>query len=587
LAALFFCAGAAACVNQNGTCEERATCQDCTDPAWASAHPFECSAMSDGGSPDAPTVQPRDGAPDVSETFDGSISEAGDASVAMDATPTDANGEQASPDADSGAPGSDARPDAIPDGPVCDPTSSPSVSTCVIDERYGVFVTPTGDDAAAGTRAAPLRTMAAALDRAHTSGLRVYACAGTTGFAETMTVAGTWTGVAAFGGFACPGLRWTYSTARTATVSPPSGAALVIQRGASGVLFEDFDLESTDAVGNGASSIGVIVDNASGVFRRVRFAAGQGADGAVGADGVGGADGDVAGAEQDGQGANCTAAAPAALLGGVWPGASACGSFGGTGGSSSQSLGQSGAAGTPMDNVTPAGVDNGGLSDSPGVDGDPGSPGDPGAAGTAITDRGSFSVAGYTPAAAAHNGTIGHPGQGGGGGGASTAVGAACVGASGGAGGMGGCGGQPGRGGTGGGASVALLSIASDISLESCDLISSAGGGGGLGGAGGGGGAGAAGGNGGAGAANTRHAGAGGVGGDGGAGGPGAGGNGGPSYALVFTGSPPARTATTTFTQGTGGARGMGGLTNAGQGVMIQAPNGNAGQAAPEFAAGP
>jgi hypothetical protein len=584
-------AGAAGCVNQNGTCEERATCQDCTDPVWASTHQSECFSMEAGtvdtGSP---------GMPDTSITPDGGmviVADASDADVSAPPPDTDAMPEASPPDAsttpdagDGGIPDVQAPDVVVPDGPFCDPTQSPSVSTCVIDERYGIFVSPQGDDTAAGSRTAPLKTLAVAVPRAHTLGLRVYACNGSgnlTGFAENIDIQTGWTNVQLFGGFTCPANgRWTYATTRQTVIAPAAGAALLIEHGASSVLLEDFDLHGADATGPGVSSFGAIIDTASAVIlRRVHIQAGTGTAGADAANGPDGADGDLTGANQDGQGATCIAA-PLVQAGGSWNAASQCGSLGGTGGAATRLTGMPGMGGTPVMNVTPPGMNNGGPNGAQGTDGTLGSDGTAGTAGSSMIDPGAFTSTGFTPSAAGGSGTAGHPGQGGGGGGASDAMNPGCVAASGGAGGMGGCGGRAGGGGGGGGASVALLSWSSDVLLDSCDLVSANGGDGGRGGDGGGGGSGAAGGNGGAGVLLTRRAGNGGTGGDGGIGGPGAGGNGGPSYALVFFGATPAR-MTSSFVSGNAGAGGRGGTTN-GQGGL-QAPNGTAGLAAPEFLA--
>src|SRR5690606_27009058 len=42
------------------------------------------------------------------------------------------------------------------DASACDPTALPADDACVVDEEYAVFVSPSGDDNAAGSRAAPL-----------------------------------------------------------------------------------------------------------------------------------------------------------------------------------------------------------------------------------------------------------------------------------------------------------------------------------------------------------------------------------------------------------------------------------------------
>jgi hypothetical protein len=114
---------------------------------------------------------------------------------------------------------------------------------------------------------------------------------------------------------------------------------------------------------------------------------------------------------------------------------------------------------------------------------------------------------------------------------------------------MGGCGGDPGGGGVGGGASVALLSWRSTLTIESCTLTANSGGAGGNGGAAHIGGTGKAGGVGGA-TDSTNKVGVGGDGGrgaNGGNGGNGAGGTGGPSIALVYDGTAPTVSGTSSL----------------------------------------
>jgi hypothetical protein len=577
------------CVKENGTCEEFSTCS-CGEPLWASSHPELCPASDGGGNPgveDAMVIDAVDGAElgtvdssDVADT--GASRDGGDASAVRDVGVVDADGatvRDAGPDVVPPPP--DAAPDVVP----CDPTVSPAVDTCVVDERYGVFVTPTGNDMAAGSRAAPLRTLAAALSRASTLHLpRIYACDGGASFAETLRIDANVSDISLFGGFSCPNLQWSFSATHRAVIAPNTGSALIIRQPGGTVLMEDFDLEAPDAAAVGASSIAAIVDRATTrvVFRRVRVVAGRAADGAPGAVGTVGEDGAMTGDAQDGLDAVC-GGAPQMQAGGRWPVSSSCGSLGGAGGGSTRVDGSRGDPGMPQDNVAPPGVDNSGSAGSPGVSGNPGSAGIAGDPGDIATSVGTFTNTGFTPAPRAGAGGDGHPGQGGGGGGASNSNVGGCVGASGGAGGMGGCGGQGGTGGTGGGASIAVLVwMTSDILFDACELVSGEGGAGGRGANGAAGGSGQPGGIGGAGTSTVRRAGAGGQGGDGGPGGPGAGGNGGPSYALAFSGPVPNRTPTTTFMAGGGGPGGAGGTTNA-NGNPITAPTGTPGDANVEF----
>ena len=478
------------------------------------------------------------------------------------------------------------------DGMPCDVSRSPVDTPCLIDEQFGVFLSPKGNDNGTGTRAAPYKTLGRALGVASSSGKRLYACDDGTGYPDAIGLDAALDGTRLYGGFECVG--WTYATARRAKVNPATGPALTVTGVASGVTVEDFEFAAADVTGTAASSIAAIVDTTRNVtLRRVRLVAGIGAAGQAGADGAKGDDGLAVDVGQRGGKASCPGLV--LLAGGSWSSASSCGSRGGPGGAAYQGAnGGNGIAGTPNTHVDPAGIDNGGPRGMPGGAGSPGVVGTPG---QQVLTMGTFGASGYTSAPAAGSGTDGNTAQGGGGGGASDGLGM-CTGASGGAGGMGGCGGKGGTGGTGGGASVALLSWNSvGLVLDSCVLIASTGGPGGKGGNGGLGGLGQDGADGGAdyrsgdagvgdagssdaGPTTIASGGKGGRGGNGGNGGPGAGGNGGPSYAVVYKGTSPSRLNGTTVTAGTAGAKGVGGTAG-----NLKAPDGFVGSAAEEFAA--
>jgi hypothetical protein len=486
--------------------------------------------------------------------------------------------------------GAEAAGDASADGDSapCDGKKSPSEAACVIDEAYGVFVsaaagdagTPGGGDAGspAGTRKNPYRTLAEGLAAGKKNNLRVYACGA---FATPVAIDGALDGVRVYGGFDC--VKWAYSAATPTIVKPAApGVALKVDR-VTTLTIEDFEIDALDAAAPGESSVAAIVSASAGVtFTRVKLVAGKGGDGAAGADGAKGNDGDAAAGPQQGSPATCTSGGTS-QPGGAWANLSACGSKGGNGGPGNKDAdGYQGLPGDPRANVAPLPNNNGGANGDPGQDGKPGSPGNSGVRGTASTAPGIFSAAGFTPAAPGGNGIDGFPGQGGGGGGASNATGS-CIGASGGAGGMGGCGGKLGTGGASGGASVAILSWNSDVTLDACQLISAAGGAGGKGGNGGPGGNGKDGAVGGAayavdGGIPIGNGGKGGFGGIGGPGGSGAGGNGGPSYALVYSGTAPAKQNGTTVTPGAGGAKGLGGSV-----LTLPAPDGAVGASAAEY----
>jgi hypothetical protein len=514
--------------------------------------------------------------------------------VAADASPPNADASRTddsasdAPTVSADAAGGDAPSshDAGNDGPVdvwkCEGVdASPGNAPCTIHDTYGVFVAPTGNDAAGlGTKAAPYKTITRGLQVAKAKSLRLYVCDNGTGYAEQLTIDRSLDGVAAFGGFQCS--DWSYAPLTRAVIKPAASPVLVVKGVALGIVLENFELVAPDATAITASSLGAIIESSANVIlRRVKVVAGKGGNGQAGNDGTAGQAGPNVTASQKGAAASCGDGAPGSQLGGSWPNLSICNSKGGNGGPANKGAdGYPGLPGDPRTGVTPADVNNGGIAGMVGGDGAPGSPGDSGASGAVHVGAGTFSATGYAVAGAGGDGTDGLAGQGGGGGGASHAA-LNCIGASGGAGGMGGCGGTPGTGGGAGGASVAILSWMSGLSLDACELVSQSGGAGGKGGNGGLGGAGQEGAAGGAGdTANAiGNGGRGGPGGPGGPGGSGAGGNGGPSHVLVYKGTAPAKLAGTTFTTGVGGAAGPGGTVQ-----MLRAPNGMVGTAAAELA---
>jgi len=470
--------------------------------------------------------------------------------------------------------------DAPVDAAFCelDASRSPSDNPCLISERFGVFAAPVGSDSTgAGTRAAPFRTIARALQAAKADTRRVYACDDGTGYVDGVTLDVTLDGSELFGGFDCT--TWKITGAGRTHIHTTSGAALTARGLLLGVTLERFDLASADAV-TGASSIAVLLDTAANVvLRNVRVVAGRGGSGQAGPSGDPGRDGSVAGPEQDGAPSECNAQ-PLDHLGGAWTQATVCGSRGGTGLPSNALSDQQAESGVPVTGVTPANQANGGGGFL-GTPAGPGSPGDPGVLGAPNATAGAFSSEGYVTAPTAGAGTEGHTGQGGGGGVKGMTF-WGCNLATGGAGGMGGCGGKPGLGGAGGGASVGVLSWSSAVLFDQCEIVAAAGGAGGNGGNGGRGGLGMPGGHGGARWATDAGVLAtagenGGKGGNGGDGGSGAGGNGGPSYALVYKGARPT-TSGTALSPGAPGARGVGGFVGG-----VKAPDGAVGAAGAEL----
>jgi hypothetical protein len=406
----------------------------------------------------------------------------------------------------------------------------------VIDEQYGVFVSPAGDDESGeGTRARPYATIGRVIEAAVAGGLRVYACADGGVYEESVAIGTEASGLEMYGGFSCD--DWSYSREAKSLVSTTEQLALRVE-GVVGLRIEDFGFQAADATVPGGSSMGAFVMGSKlVVLRRVRFEAGKGMAGAAGEAGQaavrrpdrGNASSDSAGG----------AAKECSCEGQQTP------TIGGAGGDvPNQSghpglpdwgRGKGGAVGT-CDLVAQRGAD---------------APPQPPSLGATLL--GVLSAAGWAPASG-ENGTIGYPGQGGGGGASDATEG-------GGGGGCGGCGGGAGSGGQGGGASVALAILTSSVTLEDSELLAALAGDSGNGAAGGEGQKEAD--DGGAGR-DSCDGGAGGYGGRGGAGGGGAGGI---SVGVLWRGESGPSILGNEYTLGSPGAKGIGGEPGVNDGI--------------------
>ena len=450
----------------------------------------------------------------------------------------------------------------------CDENASPVTETCLLDDRYAVFVKKGA--AGTGTKAAPAGTFSDVLAAAERLGKsRIIVCNGV--YADPIAIRAGQGPIGIYGGFACDpsdgeavNIAWVHSTAWHVTVAPPKGFALTIIHATAKVTISDIIFASAD-VGAGSSSIAASIASSSDVsLVRVGIISAPGGTALSAAPGDPGADRLDPSSAVPGLPPTCTNA-PASQLGGHWDAPSKCGSSGGSGGSAIiNSVGERGYAGRPQQNVLGENINNGGPAQTslvqPASDGAPGSAGIDGLAGVAA-GPGTFTASTSYMRGDGNPGTDGHTGQGGGGGGAALSTGG-CVGGSGQAGGMGGCGGQHGLGGQGGGASVALIVWDSSVVLQDVSLRASKGGDAGYGGDGGAGGQGKSGTvmqNGSPAAPPVQPGGDGGRGGNGGNGGSGSGGTGGPSYALVYHGTKPMELGQMSLVFATGGVAGKGG----------------------------
>jgi hypothetical protein len=376
------------------------------------------------------------------------------------------------------------------------------------DKGKAVFVAVNGDDANAGSRAEPMKSIQAAIEKARATAADVYIAEGE--YAESLTLAD---GVSLYGGFAAAWVRDPAVVTKVASPAPKAIGGVNV----GGLVIDGLTIVSADAAKAGQSSYGILLASSSAVtISNNDISAGNGANGGDGKDGKSGAEGKAG----SNGGNGCTiACAPSGGAPGGAPGFP-----GGLGGNGSDAR----AAGSPgIDGFGPAagGHGGGGRVGAAGSNGSDGGQGTAGSTGTDGTGLGTVTLSGYL-AVDGKAGTSGLDGSGGGGGGGggSNCGGLFCLarGNGGGGGGAGGSFGQGAAGGRGGGGSFGIfLSKSPTVVAENNTFHLGKAGLGGKGGTGGKGGAGGAGGQGGANADVL----AGGTGGSGGAGG--AGGNGG------------------------------------------------------------
>jgi len=434
------------------------------------------------------------------------------------------------------------------------PTDCTPSEGVAIPATCGVFVKSgaSGD----GTQASPFGTIVDASTSLGGS-KAIYVCGGDT-FADSVEIAG---GVSIFGGLDCANWESSKSAAHPKIVGDADVPALKIAGRGESKLWS-IDVESPSATSAGASSIALLVSDATLDVDESDLKAGDGANGAAPPaqlSQASAADGGSAGVNAGTMPAN----APTNASGGD----NSCGAttlqggFGGKGGDKDQAvkdggngtLGDSGAGGDPgigqtgatLNCVAGQGLGGGGTS------------GDNGPIGGGATELGSLTSNGFTPA----DGDPGQPGEhgtSGGGGGGSKAT-STTYGAGGGAGGAGGCGGAGGVPGAGGGSSFALVSLNATVTMSSSVVLHvGAGGDGGQGGPGQFGQPGGAIGAGGTGAGAVVDACSGGKGGAGGAGGNAGGGRGGHAIAIAYIGTAPTG-GTPDLTTALAGAGGPGG----------------------------
>ncbi len=439
-----------------------------------------------------------------------------------------------------------------------DTECTPEQAIGPVDDTCGVFVSASGSDEAAGTKAAPYATIAHAI--ANVGSGAIYLCGET--LTEPVELPAN---IDMFGALDC-GNDWAYNTdMRTELTAAANSIVLKISGGSSTIA--DVNITAPNAEGtDGNSSIATLVNQAAVYFLRCDMTSGNGAAGANGTtpttadlDGIVGAEGEL-GCEDTIINATPSPETKTCPLGGTTRGGS-----GGPGIVTNAMVGTNGTSTPPVESP----LENGGAEQT-GVlpskhctSGTQGADGATGEEGTAATGNGTVSADGFD-GVDGQAGGAGTPGQGGGGGGGTqgqySCTNASLAAASGGNGGSGGCGGGGGNGGMAGGGSFALISIGATVTLSNCTLSSANGGDGGQGGSGEGGGPGAGTSFGGANDVPGKNACWGGGGGNGGNGGPGGGGLGGHSIAIAYTGTAPTETeiVITSGNIGTGGDGGPG-----------------------------
>ncbi|MBI5497834.1 MAG: choice-of-anchor D domain-containing protein [Deltaproteobacteria bacterium] len=435
------------------------------------------------------------------------------------------------------------------------------------DTALDVFVDgANGDNANAGTRTAPKRTIAEGINAAAGGRFVLVAQAS---YTESITLRN---GVSVVGGYVAGNPRWVRTATNRASVQ--GGVTAVTATGISlATRLESLLITAANNAAASGSSIGVKAFNADGLqLVNLEVTAGTGGAGTNGANGTAGAGGGNGGAGVagcDGCSGNGTAGTAGSPVGVCANGVAAgAGGTGGTGGYGAGS-GTNGQTGGPAGTGGAGG--GGGAGDGShscawgcGSGGNPGGNGSAGAGGGAVTDAnggastGTIDVNGMWQPSNGGTGAHGNNGTGGGGGGGGGGT-DCCLddrGGGGGGGGAGGCGGQRGTGGAGGGASIAVLAVASDLVIRDCTLRAGSGGKGGDAGSGGGGGVGGGGGAFGAAADDGDRGGSGAGGGNGARGAHGGGGGGGESWCVYRSGGAAPTLSGTTMLAGSAGLGG-------------------------------
>ena len=163
----------------------------------------------------------------------------------------------------------DAKTDADPPPPGCDTPNEPlkNPEKCLVDS-FGVFVSPTGDDANPGTKGKPFKSLAKALGAGKP---RIVACEG-----EYVGSLDVTTGVSLYGGVSCD---FAKAGGRAKVTASKAEYGIKIAKVSAAVLFSDVEVLGIAGVAPSESSIGVFVSESTNVqFVRAKIEAADGAD---------------------------------------------------------------------------------------------------------------------------------------------------------------------------------------------------------------------------------------------------------------------------------------------------------------------
>ncbi|MGH7284169.1 MAG: hypothetical protein ACRELY_21800, partial [Polyangiaceae bacterium] len=157
--------------------------------------------------------------------------------------------------------------------PPCDSTGDPKSISCVVDEKYGVFVSGgASQDGADGTKAHPFASIQAGIDAAHAANKNVYACMGP--YSEQVKLAD---GTSVYGFFDCT-QNWTVSASGHAVVTGPS-PALTADQIHTATRIVSVDFIANDAAPNETSVAALVTSSSALTLSNLTIHAGAGGKG--------------------------------------------------------------------------------------------------------------------------------------------------------------------------------------------------------------------------------------------------------------------------------------------------------------------